>query len=270
MSVSLGLVANVYNEIRALPGWLATHVPFFDDVRILHAGPQGERSTDGTIEFLEEAHIPVEYCAIDEGFGVVRTKAIRMSPCEYVMVLDADERFYPSCRLMTCKGKSTPHTEVDRILGQYDFRDGKTPDWNEISKLGSELTVEYGEIYNQGAYLREILETHTPDVIHTIRRHWHDLSMTRPTQNWVSEPDWQARIVRNDSKIHYDYGTRMHERLVGTGKLFGADMGRGPFFDHFHFYMKKLEQDQRSHDVMIYDSIHKGKTPPTWKEFSGE
>lgn len=47
---TIGLVANVYNEINALPGWLETHLPFFDDVRVLHAGPQGEYSYDGTIE----------------------------------------------------------------------------------------------------------------------------------------------------------------------------------------------------------------------------
>ncbi len=33
MSITLGLVANVFNEVNALPGWLETHLPYFNDVR---------------------------------------------------------------------------------------------------------------------------------------------------------------------------------------------------------------------------------------------
>ena len=108
MTVSIGLVANVYNEIHALPGWLETHLPFFDDVRVTHAGPQGARSTDGTIELLEKWGVPVDYDSIDDGFGAVRTRAVCRSPCDYVCILDADERFYSVHRIMVCTGESTP------------------------------------------------------------------------------------------------------------------------------------------------------------------
>ena len=73
---TIGLVANVYNEANALPGWLETHLPFFDDVRVVHAGPGGEWSNDGTIELLEKWRVPVRFCAIENGFGVVRSRAI--------------------------------------------------------------------------------------------------------------------------------------------------------------------------------------------------
>ena len=267
MAVTIGIVANVYNEANALPGWLETHLPFADDVRVYHAGPQGSLSDDGTLEILEKWGVPVEFGSIDEGFGVVRTRAIHSSPCEYVMLLDCDERFYPLHRTLTCEGQSTPQQEVDWILQGYDFRGVNLPNWENIAKLGANLRVVAGEPYNQGVYLRNILETEKPDAVCTVRRHWHDLSFRRPTQNWYTDPDWQMRLVRNHSNIYFDPNTRMHECLVGADRVFRANMDCGPFFDHFHFSMKKLEQRQRAHDIMIYDAIHTGQKPPTRKEY---
>ena len=267
--MSVGLVANVYNEINALPGWLETHLPFFDDVHVLHAGPGGEYSTDGTLELLERWHVPVEFCAIDEGFGSVRTRAIHSSPCEWVMILDADERFFPVHRVLKCTGESTPHSEVDAILQTYDFHDLKTmiPNWENVARLGANLRVNIDEAYDQGARLREILASGLYDGIATVRRHWHDFSLRRPTQNWHTDPDWQLRLVRNDPSIGFDRNTRMHERLCGVQHIFHADMTRGPFFDHFHFTFKRMEIEQRAHDIKIYDAIHAGRRPPTRKEF---
>lgn len=269
--VTIGLVANVYNEINALPGWLETHTPFFDHVAVYHAGPQGAKSDDGTIELLEKWHIPVTFGSIDNGFGAVRTDTLRCSPCDWVMLLDADERFYPVHRIMNCSGESTPHSEVDTILQSYDFRDLKTliPNWENIARLGANLRVDIHDTYAQGARLREILSTRPDfDAIITIRRHWHDFTFRRPTQNWHTDPDWQMRLVRNSSNIYFDPSTRMHERLIGADNVFRAEHSRGPFFDHFHFTFKRMEQEQRAHDVAVYDAIHAGRTPPTWKEFT--
>lgn len=268
MTVTIGLVSNIYNEANALPGWLELHTPFFDDVRVLHAGPQGAHSNDGTLEILEKWRVPVQFCAIDDGFGVVRTKALRMSPCDYVMLLDADERFYPLHRVLTCTGEATPQHEVDWILQSYDFSGVNLPNWENVGKLGANLQVSAGEVYNQGEYLRSMLADHCPDAYVTMRRHWHTLKMDRPTQNWNRDPDWQMRLVRNDPGIYFNPATRMHEQLVGASNTIRADITHGPFFEHFHFFMKKLEQRQRAHDIMIYDSIHAGKVPPTWEEFN--
>ncbi len=270
MTVTIGIVANVYNEANALPGWLETHLPFADDIRIMHAGPGGEYSTDGTIEILEKWKIPVEFCAIDDGFGVVRTKALRMSPCDWTMLLDADERFYHVHRVLQCTGESTPHSEVDAILQTYDFHDLKTmiPNWENVAKLGVNLRVHEKETYNQGEHLRQMITNNQGiDAICTIRRHWHDFTFRHPTQNWLENPDWQLRIVRNHSSIYYDYNQRMHERLCGQVRTINADMMYGPYFDHFHFSMKKLEQEQRAHDVAIYNKIHAGELPPTLEQF---
>lgn len=269
MTVTIGLVANIYNEANALPGWLETHTPFFDDIRVLHAGPGGSFSDDGTLEILKKWNIPVGFCAIDEGFGAVRTRALQMCPCDWVMLLDADERFFHVHRYMECNGDATPQNEVDWILQGYDFRGVRLPNWENISRLGEKLRVDIGEAYNQGARLREIISRTEPthDAIITIRRHWHDMSFRRPTQNWHTDPDWQMRLVRRKDSIQFDHNTRMHERLLGVCNPFRSDQERGPFFDHFHFSFKRMEVDQRAHDVAIYDAIHESRCPPTRKEF---
>lgn len=276
MTPTIGLVANVYQEANALPGWLETHLPFFDDVRLYHAGPNGAFSDDGTIEIARKWGIPIAFGSIDRGFGVVRTEAVRFSPCDYVMILDADERFYPVHHRLICSGEPTTQDEVNIILRSYDFRDVHkiTPDmlssvWDNVARLGANLHVDIGDPYYQGARLREILTTEQPETICTIRRHWHDFSWRRPTQNWHMDPDWQLRIVRNDPSVYFDPDQRVHEHLVWptTKGMFRADMERGPFFDHFHFTFKRMEIEQRAHDVAIYDAIHKGERPPSWREF---
>ena len=256
-----------FNEANALPGWLETHLSFFDDVRVLHAGPGGEYSLDGTIEILEKWRVPIAFCAIDEGFGAVRTRALRLSPCDYVMLLDADERFFPVHRVMTCEGSSTDQQEVDWILQTYDFRGVNLPNWENVKRLGMHLRVDIKEAYDQGARLRELVTITKPDAIATIRRHWHDTTFRRPTQSWREHPDWQLRLVRNDEAIRFDTSTRMHERLVGAERTVSADKERGPFFDHFHFTFKRMEERQRAHDIAVYDALHENRTPPTWKEF---
>ncbi len=271
---TIGLVANIYNEINALPGWLETHLPYFDDVRVTHAGPQGSRSTDGTIELLEKWRVPIDFDSIDDGFGAVRTRTIRRSPCDYVMLLDADERFFPVHRVMVCTGRSTPPSEVDAILQTYDFRDLKAmhSNWENVGRLGADLRVAHPadfavqpidgtDVYDQGLRLRKILEQYRPDAVLAIRRHWHDFSFRKPTQNWHEVPDWQLRIVRNDSSIHFDPDKRMHEQLVGVKDVFRADPTRGPFMDHFHFTFKRMEPEQRAHDVRTYDAVHEGRVP---------
>lgn len=262
MPLTIGIVANVFNEINALPGWLETHLPYFDDIRITHAGPQGTHSTDGTIELLEKWHIPVTFDSMDDGFGAVRTRTIRRSPCDYVMLLDADERFHYISRVPTCVGAGTPQSEVDWILQSYDFSGVNLPNWENVDKLGSNLKVEYGIPYDYGSALRVMLDVYRPDAVCTVRRHWHDLKMTRPTQNWFETPDWQIRLVRNDPSIGFDSGTRMHERLTGANRVHRGDTTNGPFFDHQHFHFKRMEVEQRRHDIRIYDALHRGEVPP--------
>lgn len=270
---TIGIVANVYNEINALPGWLETHAPFADHISIYHAGPRGELSNDGTMELLIKWGVPVTIGNIDEGFGVTRTKAVRSSPCDYVILLDADERFFPLHREMKCGGTMNSQEDVDLILRDYDLRArdsiAKLPNWENIRRLGSGLTVEFGEVYNQGDILREMLDVNRPDAVAVCRRHWHDFTMRGPTQNWHDVPDYQMRVVKNDPGIFYEPSIKMHERLVGINNWTQRKdtEPRGLYFDHFHFTFKKMEPEQRAHDISIYDAVHADKAPPTFEEF---
>jgi hypothetical protein len=178
--------------------------------------------------------------------------------------LDADERFYPVHRVLSCTGEETPPQEVDWILQQYDFRGVALPNWENISKLGANLHVEATREYNQGDILRDAIHGFNGhcDAVVTCRRHWHDFTFKRPTQNWHHQPDWQMRCIRNHPSIGFDTSTRMHERLIGAGNVWRPDTNYGPFFDHFHFTFKRQEQEQRRHDLAIYDAIHEGRVPP--------
>ena len=266
---SIGCVANVYNEAAAIGGWIESAVSFFDDVRVYHTGPGGVYSIDGTIEVCEKWGVPVTFGSIDDGFGVVRTKAFRLCPCEWVIVLDADERVHRFAPLLECVGQSTPPNEADAILQAYDFRDLKTliPNWENLRGLGRNLTVNCIGAYDQGAFIRGIADCAEVDAIVCYRRHWHDFSWQHPTQNWQTDPDWQMRFVRNVDRIYYDPGKRMHEQLLGVQNPYRPQDNRGPFHDHYHFSFKRMEVEQRAHDVAIYDAVHDGRKPPTWEEF---
>jgi len=282
MAKTIGIVANIYNEANAITGWLESAAKFADHISVYHAGPNGAKSDDGTIEILEKWKIPITYGSIDEGFGPVRTKTVRTSPCDYVILLDADERFDAIAQVLGCHGESTPREEVNQLL--YDYSNPNYVDsqviqpydakidftacpsnFENMAKLGANLTVSYGEVYTQGAWVRDIIEKHDYDAIKSIRRHWHDFSMKRPTQNWHTEPDFQMRIVKNVDSVYF--GGRMHEGLHGAPNHYQPNFTHGPFLDHFHLFFKKLEPTQRKHDIAIYNSINEGRTPPSFEEF---
>lgn len=263
---TIGITANVYNEAAAITGWLESAAAFFDHISVVHAGPQGEYSNDGTIEILEKWKIPIVWAEIDKGFGEIRTLAIRSSPCDFVAIMDADERFHRFAPMLTCSGESTPADVVDQILQQYDCRDGDfaPSNWENLGKLGANLKVSKGEVYDQGAWLRKIIEgnEYNLDAIKTIRRHWHNFSWQRPTQNWHLLPDFQSRIVRNCEEIYFSPDTKMHERLIGAKHIFHPEHTRGPYFDHYHLFFKQQAPGTRRHAIKIYDAIHEGKIPP--------
>lgn len=267
---TLGLACNFFNECNALPGFLETHAPYFDHISFYQAGPGGAESDDGSIEIIEKWGFPIHRGRIDDGFGVVRTAAIRSSPCDFVMLLDADERFHQFAQVMTCAGESTPPNEVDQILYEYDRGIEFTAcpsNFENLNRLGAKLTVSFGEVYNQGAWLKDFIQHGDLDGVKTVRRHWHDFTHKRPTQNWHVHPDFQVRLVRNKDSIYFTPDVKMHERLVGASNVYQPNFTHGPFFDHYHMCFKKMEPMQRRHDVAIYDSIHRGEKPPTKQEF---
>lgn len=288
---TIAIVANVFNEVNALPGWIESAHSFADWVGVIHAGPRGLLSDDGTIDLLKKHGVPFQQCAIDDGFGVVRTKTLRMVPpmIDWIMLLDADERFNRDTVVMTCSGESTPCNVVDSLLYDYgnpnfakdgprdpqivqpydsqiDF--GACPsNFENMRHLGANLRVQCGERYDQAEWLRGVMENEDIDAIKVIRRHWHDLTHTRPTQNWHTDPDYQMRLLRNKGSIYFAQDTRMHERVVGVKAVHEPEHTRGPFFDHYHLFFKRMEAEQRRHDIAVYNAIDKGESPPSFEEW---
>lgn len=258
MTQTITAACNFYNEVNALPGWLEMATAFFDDIVLLNAGPGGKHSDDGSLEIAKKWGVPVLFDAIDDGFGKIRTRLIRECKTDYCMILDADERFHKLAPILECTGQPTPQNVVDSILQSYDNRNDKLPsNWENLKNLGLDLRVEEIGMYDQGRFLRDILDNMHPDVVCGIRRHWHDFSWKRPTQSWHQLPDIQWRIIRNDPAIGFDPNKGMHESLQGFdhGRVYRPDPNMGPFCDHFHLALKVMEPEQRREDLRTYDMI---------------
>lgn len=280
---TITFACNCYMESNSLPGWLEMATGFADDVFVLHAGPGGKKSTDGTIEILQKWRIRTLYDEIDKGFGYIRTRLLRECKTDYCCILDCDERFLQHAPLLKCAGQPTPQQVVDAILGEYsspvlqgyDTADGRSEpgkvpsNWENLKQLGLGLSVTQTGVHDQGGYLRGILDKQKPDVVAMIRRHWHDFTLRRPTQDWQRIPDYQYRLIRCDERIGFDPGKKMHEQLRGfdPAKVARGHPLYGVLIEHHHLALKAQEPLQRVHDVAIYDAIHQGRTPPTEEEF---
>lgn len=243
-----------FNEINALGGWLESASQWADHILLVNCGPGGELSSDGSIELCEKWGVDLRFSSIDDGFGVVRTSLIGMCPTEWVWIGDADERIYRFAPRLKCIG-----TDRYTGIGYPDFVD-------------LDLGVQVVGVYDQIEVLRSLMLPQY-DAIVTSRRHWQTFHIDRPSQSWHIEPDWQARILRCSQHIGYRAEIRMHEQLCdfrtnATPNWYQPTVENVEvFFEHFHLPFKRMEHEQRQHDIQIYDSIHAGNKPPTLAEF---
>lgn len=241
------MACNVYNECNAIHGLLESASQFFDELYFLHCGPGGAYSNDGTIETIRKWGARIEFDSIDSGFGAIRTKLVHQSRTDWVMILDADERFYPMVPLLDVEG-------VEK------YPDVKVPNTRALNPRW----------HNQGEQLRRLMDGPW-DVIRTSRRHWFDHTWTRPCQNWHDIADWQARVIKNNGTIGFDQNVKMHEQIRhlrgGHVNMWqGNAKDDGPYHDHFHCFYKPMEPEQRKHDIAIYDALHANRElpmPPT-------
>lgn len=239
MNNSIGCACNFFQEANMLPGFLESASRFFDDIVMVSAPPSAAPADEESIEICKRWGARVVHTTIDEGFGVLRTRCIRESTTEWVMIMDADERFFP-------------------WLPAYELHGtGRYPDQQD-----PKLSVGIGEsAYNQGDMLRRLVSSaNNVDAVRFIRRHWMNFAMTRPAQRWDEHLDWQLRFVRNRGYIGYRSEVRMHERCIddrtGEDPSFVTSEPRfGPFVDHFHVPAKLMEPDQRKIDIRIYDAL---------------
>lgn len=233
---------NVYNDAAALRGSLELAAPYFDNIYVIHSGPDGCLSNDGTIELLEDFGINPVFMDLREGFGVIRSRLIRECGEDWAFIMDADERFFPSIPVMRCGG-------TERYPAQPK----------------PSLTVtKYPELVAPGHYLRDLIHRKDIDAVKTIRRHWFDFSMTRPAENWEIIKDWQMRIVRNTPRIGYLPGVKMHERLCYLDtreepKHATAHDQGGPFHDHFHLFYRQAQPGKKENNEANYLRLEQGE-----------
>lgn len=238
---SLAAVCNVFEEQNAIHGWLESASQWADELLCYHTGPGGAYSQDGTIETIEKWGARLEFGDIHAGFGVVRTEAVRLSSCEWVAILDADERLHPFVPVLTCAGEEAYPAVPEPKL--------------QVSSTG--------EVTGQQAFLRELIADENLDAIQTHRRHWFDFSWRRPCQNWEHIPDFQLRILRNNGHIGYRPKPAMHEQVVDfrTNDL-PRHIIATIYHDHYHCFFKVMEPEQRQADIAVYNAIHAGSVPP--------
>lgn len=246
--MSIAASINVYNDVIALRGLLETASPYFDELFVVHSGPGGAYSTDGTIELCEQFKVKLVFDDIDKGFGVIRSRLIHEHGCEWAMILDADERFHPTMPQLICEGNDS---------------------WDIVSLVPPNLTVTATENINiQGYALKEIIAKNDSLMsVRTIRRHWMDFTHKNPTQNWNLIPDYQLRIVRNVPEIEYVSDVRMHERLMdkrtGQDPLHINDDSLLIFHDHYHPFFRNNYPGKKQFNELNYQRLERGeKTIP--------
>jgi hypothetical protein len=239
-TVSLALSCNVYNDASALRGLLELGSSYFDNIFIIHSGPGGAYSNDGTIELCQSFGIQPIFADMNAGFGAIRTRLIHECGCEWAMIMDADERFFPQLPTMLCEG-------IDRYPAQPE------PTLRVTKKQ---------DIINQGAHVKNQIKNPELMALRFTRRHWFDFTMTRPTENWIRVWDHQLRCVRNVKEIHYTLA--MHEALVDdrtgkTPKFLEQDPIGGPFYEHFHMFYRRTQPGHKEHNEQQYSRLSRGE-----------
>lgn len=102
--------------------------------------------------------------------------------------------------------------------------------------------------YHQLRFLKDYLISEY-DVIAFPRIDWHDKAMTKAENDWVSAPDWQARMSRLDSSVKYV--RRLHEQVQDYSKIY-TELTT-PKINHFH---KCSPQSKRDYVGKVCAHLH--------------
>jgi glycosyltransferase involved in cell wall biosynthesis len=252
VSTSVALSMNVYNDAPALRGALETGLRFFDNLFVIHSGPGGAYSTDGTIELLEQFGAKIVFDDIDRGFGVIRTRCLHECGCDWAAILDADERFFPDLPTLHCEGS--------------DAWNPGLPMPNLLVRVRSYHVHEHPyDFVHQGQLVRHLMEDSKLGAIRATRRHWFDFTMKRPCRNWIiGDRDHQLRIVRNIPEIGYRKDVALHEKIWdsrrnGEPVYSTQDDYQGPFIDHFHPFFRKAYPGTKEWNEENYARLQRGE-----------
>lgn len=92
--VALGLML-APRDARLLPAWLAANAAPFAGLAVLYDGPTVPATVQDMIDNLApqpRGSVIVEARPLDRDFAAQRARLARMSPCQWILMLDADER----------------------------------------------------------------------------------------------------------------------------------------------------------------------------------
>lgn len=250
--MTLGAVCHFHAEPHALPGFIAEAERTFDEIVLVSSPMDGTPPDPETIRIAEASGHKLIHDTLSQGFGALRTRCISYSTCDWVMILDADERVWSGLPKLTCEGDEK-------------FPDTRTP----------RLPVGRGNHIDQRALLRNTIiqaEHEGSLAVCMSRRHWFNSpeeGFVRPCQNWRKEYDWQLRCIRNTPFVFFDPSVPMHEKLLDTRtwadpKFLRVTSESGPFIDHYSLHFKQLEPEQNTEDANAYEQLQPGCVNEMW------
>lgn len=250
----ISAVCHFHNERHALPGFIEAAERMFDEIILVSSPMDGTPPDSETIKIAEASGHRLIHDTLSQGFGALRTRCIGYSSCEWVMILDADERVWPTTPVLGCTGfEKFPHTLTPNL----------------------QVTALPGMV-DQHTSLRNL--TYHADAENALaiclsRRHWFGSpgEWLRPCQNWtpgVGEPDWQLRLVKNSPYLCYDPEVKMHETLKDTRTWADPNFIRVTdgllYLDHYSWHYKNLEPGQNAEDAEIYETLAPGSVKEMW------
>ena len=250
----ISAVCHFHNERHALPGFIETAERMFDEIVLVSSPMDGTPADPETIAIAEASGHKLIHDTLSQGFGALRTRCIGYSSCEWVMILDADERVWTG----------PPRLQV---TGSGKFPETLTPDLH--------VTVQPGHV-NQRENLRNLIghaEAEHALALCVSRRHWFGApgEWDRPCQNWNpmgGEADWQLRLLKNTPFLCYDPEVKMHERLLFTPTFAEPKFIRvtdgSLCIDHYSWHYKSLEPEQNAEDAKIYEELTPGCVNDMW------
>jgi len=250
--MKISAVCHFHAEPHSLPGFIETAEKMFDEIILVSSPMDGTPADPETIAIAETSGHKLIHDTLSQGFGALRTRCIGYSSCEWVMILDADERVWPTAPVL-------------EVSGTGKFPDTLTPDLH--------VTVRQEIVWDQHANLRKLCaqaEAEGALAICVSRRHWFGApgEWDRPCQNWNAEPDWQLRLVKNTPFVGYDPDVKMHEKLVNFRTFAEPKFLRvtdgSLFVDHYSLHFKGLEPKQNAEDAATYEQLQPGCVNEMW------
>lgn len=151
--------------------------------------------------------------------------------------------------------------EVNVVVDNVIQREGYGPARNHLRQMamkyfpGVEWVVYFdadermdSEEYHLFRFFKDYL-IDAYDVIAFPRIDWMDLERTKMAKDWRTNPDYQARMTRLNSPVHYI--RRLHEQISGHRGIFANLML--PKINHFH---RSAGQDRRDRIGKLCAYLH--------------